>query len=187
MKKFIIIVLLISYILSLLISCSFISNRESLAFSFDSNGNYTGFKDLPIEYTIKDAEKEGCFVTQDGEVVANDELWDEFIENALQGENVSIRMVNFYTDGENTYFSDLFHNDNKYYLFSDSSENHKKQPYLHLLSLRKKKNNIEQSGGIVALTDDKSLTYSQVWKSLISSNRDDIKTIPKYEIVRFWY
>jgi len=52
------------------------ADRSSLAlkFALDNEGNYTGFKELPENYTAEQAGKDGCYVRVNSEVVAGKRL-----------------------------------------------------------------------------------------------------------------
>jgi len=132
-------------------------------------------------------ESDGYYVKKDGDIVANSDLWGEFTKAALLGKNTSIRIIDYYTDWEaKAYYSDLFFQDGHYYLFKNDSDNQRKESYLHLLILERKiKNEIKDR--IIVLTDDSTLTYSEVWKSIISSNLTYVKSHPKFEIAMFLY
>lgn len=160
------------------------NNDNSLNFSFDRNGNYAGFSDLPLKYTIEDAKDDGYYVTRDLEVIANKNVWDNFVETSLHRENTGIRMVKFYTESTGSpYFLDLFYEDGYYYLFDSSAENQEKQPYLYLLTLEGKFGNPVRDSSVILLTNDDTLTFGTVMKALISSNMDYIKSVSPFRIV----
>ena len=186
MKKSIIIFFSLACMLCVLTACSANESNETIEFSFDTSGNYTGFINLPANYTIEDAEKDECFVTQDLDVMANNDVWDNFIKTASRGNNASIRTVRFYTeDSKGPYFIDLFFNEGYYYLFDSSSENQEKQPFLHLLTLEGKFGMPLRDSGVVILTDDKTLTFDGVMKSMLSSDFDYTQSVSPYKLVMF--
>ena len=59
MKKVSLIVCFFVFII-LISSCDTIT--ENLDFSFDTNGNYTGFNTIPENYTPEQAIEDGCYV-----------------------------------------------------------------------------------------------------------------------------
>jgi len=156
-----------------------VNNNDSLEFSLDKNGEYTGFSKLPTNYTIQDAKYDGCVVIQGLKVVANENVWDNFIKTALRKENIGIRIV------EGSFFLDLFYNDGYYYLFDSSSKNQEKQPFLYLLVLEGKCGNPLRDSAVIVLTNDNTLTFDMVWKALISSSLVVINSIPSFKIVMF--
>lgn len=174
-------------IIGLLTSCGE-NYDETIEFSFDDNGNYTGFSNLPIKYTVEDAKEDGYYVKQDSKDISNRELWDDYINDALKGKDISIRIVNFYTETEEdltVHFNDLFFNGSYYYLFDSSSDNQEKQPYKYLLTLEGKFGNPLRDSGVVVLTNDNTLTFNDVMKSLVSSNLEYIKSVSSYRLVMF--
>jgi hypothetical protein len=186
MRKIMAVLLTTVCIIGLLTSCSVKNNNAAIAFSFDDKGNYTGFSNLPTKYTVEDAKKDGYFVVQDLDVVANNEVWDNYVEAAAKGNNTGIRIVSFYTEDNNEpHFNDLFFDDGHYYLFDSSSENQEKQPYLYLLTLVGKSGNPLRDSGVIVLTNDNTLTFDNVRKSMISSSIDYIKSVSQYRLVMF--
>ncbi len=187
MRKITLLIMMFVYIAVLILGCSKTKNDDaSLNFSFDKNGNYTGFSDLPLDYTIEAAKNDGYFVTQNSEVIANKHVWDNFVDASLRRENTGIRMVNFYPEyTDSPYFLDLFYDDGYYYLFDSSSENQQKQPYSYLLTLEGQFGNPSKASGVIVLTNDDVLTFDKVMSVMISSNMDYIKSVSPFRIVMF--
>lgn len=187
MKKMVVLFLTVSFIVEVITACSVKSDKAKIVFSFDTNGNYTGFSSLPTDYTIEEAEKEGYFVKEGMEVIANNEVWDSFIEQAAHGNDVGIRMATFYIEEETSgpFFCDLFFNEGYYYLFDGSSDNLEKQPFLYLLTLEGKFGIPLRDSGVVVLTDDSTLTFPVVMKSMYSSSMDFIQSVSTYRLVMF--
>jgi len=159
---------------------------SSPEFSFDSKGHYNGFKNLPSDYTLEMAKKDGYYVKQDSEVIANESVWENFILASSQEKNGSIRMVSFYTEDKNSpYFVDLFYKDGYYYLFDSSAENSEKKPFKYLLKLKGQFGNLSRDSSVILLTDDNSLTFDMVITSMISSNLEFIKSVPEYKLIMF--
>jgi hypothetical protein len=180
-------ILLLSCLALLISSCNETNNdNDSHKFSFDKKGDYKGFSNLPTNYTIQDAKEGGYFVTQDLEVIANENVWDNFIKTSLRKENTDIRIVKFYKNCvEDPFFLDLFYNDGYYYLFDSSSKNQKKQPYLRLFTLEGKYGNPLRDSGVIVLTNDDTLNFDMVMKALSSSSTVVINSIPPFKIVMF--
>lgn len=63
--------------------------------------NYTPIKELPENYTVEEAQTDNCYVTQDGGVVLNQELAEEFINNYNNSNDAFIRIVQFSNNSEN--------------------------------------------------------------------------------------
>ncbi|WP_312699611.1 hypothetical protein [Sedimentibacter sp.] len=92
MKK---ILILMTALFLFLVGCGKLAEDDKINFSFDENGNYTGFSDLPSNYTVEDAKSDGYFTSMGVEIVANKELWDRFAEKSHNNNDASIRMVKF--------------------------------------------------------------------------------------------
>ena len=186
MKKIIVVFFTLACLFCLLTACSANESNETIEFSFDANGNYAGFTTLPANYTIEDAQKDGCFVTQDLDVMANIDVWDNFVKTASKGNNASIRRVLFFEEDSNSpYFNDLFFNEGHYYLFDSSSEDQEKHPFLYLLTLKGEFGIPLQDSGVVVLTDDKSLTFDDIMQSMLSSDFNYIQSLSPYKLVMF--
>lgn len=186
MKRIILLFMTIVSFVGLLTASSEKNNDVIIAFSLDTNGNYTGFSNLPKNYTVEDAEKDGYFVKRDLEVIVNNEVWDNFVETSRQGNNTGIRMASFYTEDTNSpYFSDIFFNDGFYYLFDSSSDNQEKQPFLYLLALEGRFGGPLVDCEVVILTNDNALTFDVVMKSMYSSSMDYIQSVSPYTLINF--
>lgn len=187
MKKVIRMILILVCMAILISGCNKTNSGDySLKFTLDINGKYTGFSNLPVNYTIQDAKNDGYFVTQDLEVIANKNVWDNFVKASLRRENTGIRIVKFFKESvDGPYFFDLFYNDGYYYLFDSSSKTQVKQPYLNLRALEGKFGDPLRDSGAIVLTNDDALTFDMVMKAMLSSNTDDIKSISPFQIVMF--
>ncbi|MCH4886267.1 hypothetical protein EZV73_01740 [Acidaminobacter sp. JC074] len=167
----------------MLLSCTSSNPIDNLHFSFDVNGYYKGFEDMPLEYSAEDAEKDGLLIVNDSEVVGNQALWDVFLQRALDEKDASIRTRTYFSSSDSTYYNDLYYVDGKYYSFSDCVNDQQKEPYSYLLIL----DSNNKKGGAIVLSNDKELSYSQVLKSMLSSDLKVIKSMPKYELIRFFH
>ncbi len=188
MKKVIASILLFVCIAVFIFSCyKSINSDISLDFSFDEYGNYVGFSNLPINYTMEAAKEDGYYVTQDSEVIANKKVWDNFVKNSLRRVNTDIRMVAFYTERstDSPYFTDLFFEDGYYYLFDSTAENQEMQPYLYLLTLTGKWGNPVKNSSIIVISNDNTLTYDTVISVMISSNMSLKESISPFRIIMF--
>lgn len=179
MKKVLIVIWLVSVIL-LVSSCSSEINKN-LEYSFDANGNYTGFENIPEDYTPEQAEKDGCYISKNLKEIDGEKAWTEFVENAAKGEESSVRIMSIYDDG--AYFEDLFFMDGSYQIFYSSSEDLKIHKYRYLLDLKGRMPNAVKDSRFVVLTDDETLTFEKVSSSLLSSNMNVISSISPYKIV----
>ena len=155
--------------------------KAALPFDLDSNGNYTGFGNLPEKYTPGQAEKDGCYVRVDSKTAGGEQLWKDFVKAAAEGKDASIRVVNVY--GDETYFCDLFHADGYYRAFDSSSEDLHDKKFKYLLALKGTLPNAAKSGKVTILTDDKDLTYDAVMKKFLTSDMRIAEAIPPFELL----
>ncbi|NLN49701.1 MAG: hypothetical protein GX154_11580 [Clostridiales bacterium] len=161
-----------------------VNNGMLPSFSFDGSDNYTGFADLPANYTIEEAEADGYYVTEGVKAVANIDVWDSFMKKTMGNKNASIRMVSFFkenTDGP--YIKDLFYMDELYYCFDSSAEDQVKHPYQYLLTLEGKFGNPLKDSVIIILTDDNTMTFDIVIQSALSSDLSFKKSISPYKLI----
>ena len=183
MKKLnILLVLLCSF--AFLFACSGNNNLQP-EFSFDINSSYTGFDNLPASYTEKEAENDGCLIRYGIKITENQEVWDDFVKAANRGNNISIRMAYFSDDTDYPYIIDVFYIDGYYYLFENTADSNLKQPYKYLLSLEGKFGSPVRDSGVIILTDDDSLTFDIVMKTMYSSDMNYINSISEYQLIMF--
>lgn len=184
MRKKVVLILLLLCVL-LVFGCNKkVNSNNLLNFSFDDSGNYTGFSDLPANYTIEDAKTDGCYTTQDLEAVANENIWDSFVEASKNKKNTSIRKVSFHTKNENSpFFEDLFYRDGYYYCFDSSAENQEKHPFLYLLTLEGQFGNPLKDTVIIILTDDNTLTFDNIIQSALSSDINYRKNMSPFKLI----
>ncbi|GEM_PF-1446935 len=153
-------------------------------FSIDADGNYTGFSNLPQNYTVEDAKKDGYVVEQDSVMIANKEVWDAFFQSAAQGNNAVVRMVSFLSEGiSSPSFRDLYFQDGYYYLFDSSSDKQDVQKFSYLLTLEGQFGNPLKDSQVVVLTNDNKLNFNAVMKSLLSSSMDYKQSVSPYKLV----
>ena len=152
----------------------------------DEQGNYTGFSDLPLNYSFEDAKKAGYIAEQDSVIVANRELWDRFVASAAAGRNSSVRIFTALTkDGSHPAIRDLYLQDGYYYLFDSDSDSRNVDGFSYLLTLEGQFGNPKKDRTIVVITDDRTLTFDTIMKSILSSNMEFIKSVSPYKLVFF--
>lgn len=140
----------------------------------DAQGNYAGFDGAPESCTLEEAGNLGYYVTLDLEDFKNRDVWDRFVRAAQGGQDAYIRLAQFHSAGENKpYYLDLYYLNGSYYLFDESAGKQKPEPYPYLLTLRGTDGIPPKENTAVVLSEDASLTYTDVIKTLYSS------TIPK--------
>lgn len=157
------------------------TSNTDLIYKFDTNGSYIGFRGLPENYTAKQAEKDGCYVVENSEIVAGEQLWKDFVENTVNGRDSSIRIAIF--GDKFTSYQDLFYTDGQYHIFhvnANDLEDIQAHKYKYLLILQGTLPNANNKQKVTILTDDKTLSYDDVMSQILSSNP---KPISSCEIV----
>lgn len=180
--------LLLVVSLVLLAGCNESKTEEtSPKFTFDQNIQYTGFQTLPSIYTIEEATKDGYLVTKDLKIIANEDLYSNFLETSSRGKNTSIRLVKFFTDesSKHPFYTDIFYEEGFYYSFDSSAPTQEKEPYQYLLALEGKIGNPLRNSGLIVLSNDQKLTFDQIIGAMISSNMSVIESTPKHQILMF--
>ncbi len=167
-----------------LMSCSEKSNSQ-LEFIFDDSGSYLGFESLPSEYTMESAEKDGLIIFSVFGVIENERIWDKFVKNAGLGKDSDVRMAYFSDESDYPYIIDLFYREGAYYLFDSSADSLQKQPYKFLLTLEGQFGIPLRDSGVVILSDDNSLTFDVVMKSMLSSDMNFIESISNYRFIMY--
>lgn len=85
--------------------------------------DYTPIKELPEDYTLKDAINDKCFViSEEGEVLSNNrERITEFISNTKNGNEDFIRIVNKNKEDNGVIITDIQYANGKYIMCRDQS------------------------------------------------------------------
>jgi len=188
MKRIFIILCLIAMMFSLF-ACSLRGSDNgtnnmgngSLSFTFDAAGNYTGFDNLPQNYTIEQAIEDGCYVRKGASGEVGGDNWRYFIENSNNKKDTAIRIMCIFDDA--TFYTDLFFVDGSYRIFDSSSEDLSDREYKYILELSGRMPNAERDSYFAILTDDETLTFDKVVKSSISSDSVEIRSISPYRLI----
>ena len=144
--------------------------------SFEITGESGGIKpleNLPELYSGEQAMIDGCLVTRDGEVSENLAVLKDFIETTSRGEPAFIRIVNWYYGEESHYTAeDLTYDGSQYILewIEDGRRQSRSYRYLKHFSGEKERENIAYDAyEHYVLVNDNSVSWQQIWESLISS------------------
>ena len=144
--------------------------------SFEITGESGGIKpleNLPELYSGEQAMIDGCLVTRDGEVSENLAVLKDFIETTSRGEPAFIRIVNWYYGEESHYTAeDLTFDGSQYILewIEDGRRQSRSYRYLKHFSGEKERENIAYDAyEHYVLVNDNSVSWQQIWESLISS------------------
>lgn len=170
-------------IIMILLFFSGCGETSDAAFSskLDGNGNYTGFSNLPENYTAEQAEKDGCYVRVNSKTVGGEQFWKDFVKDASNKKNADIRIVTILEGG--TYFLDVYYQDGYYRAFISDSEDLHDYKFKYLLTLDGTLPNAAESGKVTVLTDDKELTYHDVMWKFLSSDKNYSDSISPFKLI----
>ncbi len=151
-------------------------HRFTVYASFEITGESGGIKpleNLPEIYSGEQAMIDGCLVTRDGEVSENLAVLKEFVETTSRGEPAFIRIVNWYYGEESHYTAeDLTFDGSQYILewIEDGRRQSRSYRYLKHFSGEKERENMAYDAyEHYVLVNDNSVSWQQIWESLISS------------------
>lgn len=173
--------LLFFFILFSFCACSEIKQIKEPAYK--ANGDYSGFSDIPDNYTPQKAKEDGCFV-----IVSADEndtkskvygknQWQSFFESSNKGKDSFLRVAHFI--GKEGYYSDLFYHENKYYQYTKDEYGIRLMgSYKYLRALAGEDGMPRKQVTLYVLTDSMDLTCNDVLWSFYSSNHETITKIP---------
>lgn len=182
MKKLFLFIGVIVMLLSLSACGSTKSENEyEPILKLDDKGNYTGFLNLPEDYTPDKALEDGCFVVaEDSEKKGSPKLyggkehWDAFHDTSSKGEEAFLRVVTFLPEG--IFYNDLYYSDGYYHHFHNDrntlSDTPKDRPYKYLRALTDKFGNPPKDSTMYVLTDSLELTFKDVMWSMLSSSME---------------
>ena len=160
--------------------------------TYDKNGVYTGFSDIPEDYDAKKAAKDGCLTIDilrepnvHGVLVSKEtetfgyERREEFLSAAEKDEDAFLRVAQF-IDGTG-YYHDLYYCDGTYTIF-DLNEHgiSDGETFRYLRRLEGTTGPISdpKDDYLYVLTDSKRLTHHAVMWSYLSSDSRTVTTIP---------
>lgn len=178
------------FVLLTMTICSCRENEMSI--SNDKNGNYTGFSDIPENYTASNAADDGCLVidttqglNEYGATItekletAGYENWQSFLEKVESGKDAFLRVAHF-IDGIG-YYHDLYYCDGKYTIFDFNEYGISKGTtfqYLRRLDGYSGPASDPKADCYYVLTDSMILSYEDVQWSFFSSDLTNVTDIP---------
>lgn len=156
----------------IIVSCFIIvgcdnKNENEINFNLDSEGNYTGFDKIKNYTNAKEAVADGCYV-KDGDNFKGTVHWKEFLDEASSGNDTQVRMVILSDDNKNEYI-DLFYQDGLYYAFKSEIDDLSVKGYKYLLVLENSKTVNNRTSYAVVLSNNDTLTFSNIINNLTSS------------------
>lgn len=174
MKRFI----LIFALLFLLAACDQ-DPADTITLPVDADGAYTGFADIPSDFTSADAVKQGWYVIEEGALLSGTEAWQEFLATSEEGDDAFLRVAHF-IEGE-TFYTDLYHIDETYYFcLNNNGDITPLGKYTYLRALTDLWGNPLREHTLYVLTDSLELTHHDVTWSWLSSSIYNVTDIPFY-------
>ena len=154
------------------------ASNKPLSFSFNKNGGYTGFSDLPSKLTLEKAKDDGYLVIEGFKIYANKAVLDNFVKVSSQKENISTRIVFFDKEiSKSPAYLDLYYKDGYYYLFNSTKKNEQKEQYSYLLKLDGRYPNAAVDETFVVLTNDSALTFEKIAHADFANDRKTKESI----------
>ena len=156
-------------------------------FTFDENGNYTGFHDIPENYTVEQARQDGCVIHDSlhhPEIDARqDPIWKKFVEKSTKGQNASVRIMFLFQEDVEPTFQDVFFQDGSYCAFKSSAhlDNQcKRRNFPYLLERSGRLPNASRDGSVVVLSLEEK-DYTEICMDCFFSA--DAYTPDKYVLI----
>lgn len=163
------------------------SNGETVIKSADTLSDLKG---LTNNYSLARAKSDGCLVMEDGDVTSGKEVFDDFFDKTSQQKNAKIRVVDYYTldkskvseefyeqekDGYPImYITDVVYENGEFTTYSDANNDGAlvKKTYKYLIKDEFEGNPEAtfMTATYYMLVNDKSLTFNEIFQSLISSS-----------------
>lgn len=163
--------------------CSCSETKQIKEPTYNTSMEYSGFSNIPDNYTPKKAKEDGCFVIESEDEsdtkskVHGKNQWQSFFKNSNKGEDSFLRVAHFI--GDEGYYTDLFYCENKYYQYTkDEYGIRLKGPYKYLRALAGEDGMPRKQVTLYVLTDSMELTCDDVLRSFYSSNLETITKIP---------
>ena len=200
MKKRLFVIFVIVLLVFALSSCfDRIGNFEKINISYGEDGVYSGFSDIPDNYSVDDAIDDGCLVIEtldDGTNIhgvsmsktgrtEGYEHWVAFVEKSQRGEDVFLRVAHFIRG--TGYYHDLYYSDGKYTIFDfDEYEISEGKSYslLRRLDGMAGTGEFQREHHFFVLTDSTEVTYNDITHRMFSSTYSPDEVVP-YEWLGF--
>lgn len=143
------------------------TEAETKLLTYDGKGDYTGFDDIPAEYTAEQAIEDGCLVIdatsgEDAKIeVSGSDIWYNFVSKSKDDKEVKMRVA-YFIDGKATY-EDFYFTDNRYLVFARNDNGIYKKSDFTMLRLLEK---ADATDAFYVLTDSDKLTYEDAYPFL---------------------
>lgn len=158
-------------------------------------------EELPADYSLEQAKKDGCVVMENGDVTCGQEIWETFYKTTKKGKAAAVRYVNYYTLREperydeeyyekikdtypRMYVADLTYDGVTYRVrqFDEGKEIVNEYPYLMRYEWTPDSPNALFDYEILyVVTDNNQMTWDEIYRAMLSSYAPTY--IPNFETV----
>ena len=193
MKKKIFVIALLAILTLSLLACSEKEEKGEQSGIAYNDGVYSGFSDIPENYTVEAAIDDGCLVVEtldDGTNANGIELyktgrtegyehWVSFLEKSQSGKDAFLRVAHFICG--TGYYYDLYYTDGKYTIFELNEygiSDGESYSLLRRLEGTSGTVSYQRDAHLYVLTDSTELTYKDVTWSFLSSSISTVTDIP---------
>jgi len=163
--------------------------------------NMVALEELPADYSLLQAKRDGCVVMEDGDVTYGQEIWETFYKTTKKGKAAAVRYVHYYSLGDperydtetyekrkktypKMYVSDLTYDGVMYRVrqFDEGKEIVNEYPYLMRYEWSPDSPNALFDYEIkYVVTDDKRVTWDEIYRAMLSSYMPTY--IPNFETI----
>ena len=150
---------------------------------------YTPLEQIPGDYTVDQAEADGCVVHANGDIRSGQEQWDGFLKAVDAGQKISVRLADYYELGDPSryaadyyesikdeypklFLADLTYDGAKYTVRSIEDGEEYVRTYQYLMRYEgepESKNAAYDSYLRYVLTNDDSVTWEEIFSGVVSS------------------
>ena len=157
---------------------SFIDNSAIGEDGVQYLSKYSPLEGMPLDYTPEQAQKDGCVVMVNGDVAYGKDLWWNFYMATQAGTPSGIRVLEYYDDPKLgisapvSYLRDLAFDGTDYHIrwFEDVTEYSREYTYLRRFTANAESPNAAYTSyDRYVLTNDRDITWKDIWKNLTSS------------------
>jgi len=158
-------------------------------------------EDLPSDYSLEQAKKDGCVVMEDGDVSCGQDVWETFYKTSKKGKAAAVRVVHYYTLGDpERYAPELYEQGKREYPklfvmdltydgvqyrvrhFEEGKEIVNEYPYLMRYEWTPDSPNAIYDYMILyVVTDDNQVTWDEIWRGMLSSYSHTY--VPRHETI----
>lgn len=150
------------------------------------NNEYIGFEDADTNLSRQDCIDSGFLVLDGIKIQENYDKVQKFIDNTEAGNPDRLRIARFH-DSKGPAYSDLIFDEGRYYFYYMDEEDYLANAYSYLLVLEGEWGLPIQKYKMLVLSDDKTLTFDELNKAMVSSSLEYINSIGRHRIVLYTY